>query len=654
MSGNRPKIWLLAAVAAALLAGHFAWIASTWDGMGYMKDEGYYFSASRDNFGWYKTLAKETAKGLPLKAFTQPVVDRHWRNNHEHPPFCKTVQGFHHMVFYEWLDLFNYGNSHRMATWSWSALLVVFLFLLATEWMGVLYGVLTVVFLFTLPRVFFHTHLNTFDMPVVAVWFVTAYTFRKGMESHRWSWLTGVLLGVGIATKNNAYFLPVLFFIGYMYSDYRRAFFRSVRNLPRTLLDARKLPLAAGIALLAAPGAAALISKSAFNYTLFFSLLAANLWIAFHWLRPKPVVPKHIAPIVPAVFAAPLTFFFLWPWIWFDTWNRLGAYINRHVNPPAWETYYLHDIIVNPPPFPWHYPFVMSAYTIPVTALVLGLLGMWIALANGRFAEIKRRFWYKATGRTAPEAPPLIGRWKKEESGQVIDSKWDLFFLITNILIPVLIIANPKTPVYGGTKHYMTAMPYFAVAAVLAIFWAVRVLGDRFRLAAPVKGFLAAILCFVAIVPGLLGIVHTHPNCLSYYNELMGGSIAAPEVGMQRTFWAASTRGALDHLNRYAPKNARVFWNNTPWDSFRAYQKDGFLRADIKRAQNEDHADYAVMNHWKYYTDGHFEIRRIFGARYAEGYTDIHGMPLTEVYRNVKHLGPLGGETKSETAPAKP
>lgn len=628
---RRPKKLILLALVFTLLAAHFIWIASTWEGMGYTKDEGYYFSASKTNFGWYKYLVVNFANGNFAEPFSDRAINRFWRDNHEHPPFCKTVQGLSHDVFHNWIPLLNYGNSHRMATWIWSALMLIFIALLVTEWMGMKYAVFTVVLLFTLPRVFFHTHINTFDIPVVAMWFITVYAFRRGMESHKWSWFTGFLLGVGLATKNNSYFLPFVFFFLYLYSGYRKDLWQTVKDLPRSLLNARKWVLASALVLLAAPILALIFAFDKLASVIFWDLLIVNLVIFYQYFRKKPLIPKHLAPIFPAIFTSVFTFILLWPWIWTDTWPRLAVYFNRHLNPPAWETYYLHNIIVNPPPFDWHYPFVMSWYTVPAMVIFVFLAGFMILFARGRISD---KFC------KTPNRMPLLTRYYPKTSGTriVVDSKWDQFFIIVNIVIPFLIIANPKTPIYGGTKHYMTAMPFVAIVCTIALKWILDTIGSSFSIGKIKKFAIGLILSIAIIVPGLLGIKHTHPYTLSYYNEIMGGSIAAPEVGMQRTFWAQSSIGVLDYLNRVVPKNGSVFFNNTPWTSFNAYKQDKMLRQDIRQARSDRDADYAVMNHWKFYTDGIYRIRNIYEARWAETASHLDGMPLTEVIQNVAKL----------------
>jgi len=44
------------------------------------------------------------------------------------------------------------------------------------------------------------------------------------------------------------------------------------------------------------------------------------------------------------------------------------------------------------------------------------------------------------------------------------------------------------------------------------------------------------------------------------------------------------------------------------------------------------------MNHWKYYTDGIYSMRKMYDAKYSVTFSNIDGMPLTEVIQNVaKH-----------------
>ena len=61
-----------------------------------------------------------------------------------------------------------------------------------------------------MPRHFFHAHLSCFDMPVAAMWLLVVYLFWRAEEDLRFAPWTGVAFGLALATKHNAFFLPVV------------------------------------------------------------------------------------------------------------------------------------------------------------------------------------------------------------------------------------------------------------------------------------------------------------------------------------------------------------------------------------------------------------------------------------------------------------
>jgi len=630
--------WITLILGILLVAGHFAFIASTWKGVGYVKDAGYYFGAARDNFGWYMNLVENISDGKPLESFSERNITRYWDNNHQHPPLCKVLMGLNHQLWNKWIPLLNYSNSHDVAALLWMSLMLALMFAFTVEIAGRATAVFAVLVITLMPRLFFHTHINTFDVPAMSVWFLTIWFFRRGMLSARWSWLTGIMLGIALATRNSSWFLPLVFFLLYFYSPYGLRFIHAAWNLPHAIKKVALWKLAAGLAVFVAPLIVFFVQRELFNPTLFASVLIINIFIAYQWLRRDSRVPGFLAPIIPAMFTAPFTFFLLWPWLWHNTWPRLNEFFMRHLDPPAWETYYLGEIVVNPPPFEWHYPFVMSWYTIPAVFLVMGLAGAALLLWRGRVGEkIHSRHVVEIETPLMREDTPERPAWSPYGEPGVVTRHFDQFLLLVNIAIPVLMIANPQTPIYGGTKHYMAALPYFSICAALAFRYVLNYLSAtiscRFKYAA------VSLLLGVALLsPGAIGIWKTHPHCLAYYNEFMDGAVASPEVGMQRTFWAEATAGVLDYLNKNVPENGSVWYNDTPWDSTNAYRIDGLLRQDIRRARSTEEADYAVMEFWKYYIDGVYKIRQEFDAAYPVTATRLDGMPLVEVYRNNRKL----------------
>src|SRR5262249_44026784 len=60
------------------------------------------------------------------------------------------------------------------------------------------------------PRPFFHAHLAAFDMPVASMWLLVVYLFWRAEEDVRFAPWTGLAFGLALATKHNAFFLPLV------------------------------------------------------------------------------------------------------------------------------------------------------------------------------------------------------------------------------------------------------------------------------------------------------------------------------------------------------------------------------------------------------------------------------------------------------------
>ena len=61
--------------------------------------------------------------------------------------------------------------------------------------------------------------------------------------------------------------------------------------------------------------------------------------------------------------------FVFWPQMWFDTAENFGRYVSFHVGHVHYPQEYFGDLL-NVPPFPVSYPFVMTLLTVPVPVQV--------------------------------------------------------------------------------------------------------------------------------------------------------------------------------------------------------------------------------------------------------------------------------------------
>src|SRR5690349_23914258 len=73
-------------------------LVKTAHGIGYARDEGFYFRAASAYAAWFDILFRE-----PLQAIQRVTVDTYWSNNHEHPALVKSVFGLSwNFLFKKW------------------------------------------------------------------------------------------------------------------------------------------------------------------------------------------------------------------------------------------------------------------------------------------------------------------------------------------------------------------------------------------------------------------------------------------------------------------------------------------------------------------------------------------------------------------------
>jgi hypothetical protein len=379
---------------------------------------------------------------------------------------------------------------------------------------------------------------------MTAMWTLSLYTFYRALtapeeQALRRALLAGVVFGLSLATKLNALFLPAIYLLLWILRPPDRSP-AGLEESPSGGLDLR--------------------------------------------LPPVPVVLLACAIVGPIVFVAH------WPYLWHDTFNRIGAYIGFHMRHEHYPILYFGRLLVRPP-FPAGFPFAMTLYTVPSPVLALGTIGFFVSL----FRAIRLR-------------SPGDG------------------LLVLATLLPIFLIALPTTPIFGGVKHWYNAMPSLMILGARSLFDAAD--WTRRRIARP----LAVALM---LLPGLLGVIASHPDGIGFYNELAGGFRGGAELGMQRLFW-----GSLAHPLYPALPPGRVFFNRTNYDSYRMYRREGFIDKGVSYANDAKHANAGVV----------FEQVE-HGEREAEVWSAIGTRPVAGVYRENVTLIQLYVEGKSERSP---
>src|SRR4051812_18347251 len=96
-------------IGAALAILYLVVLVKTAHGIGYARDEGFYFRAASAYSDWFDLLVRDANT-----ATSQGAVDATWSNNHEHPALVKSVFGITWNLFYKKLHLFSEeGTSYR-------------------------------------------------------------------------------------------------------------------------------------------------------------------------------------------------------------------------------------------------------------------------------------------------------------------------------------------------------------------------------------------------------------------------------------------------------------------------------------------------------------------------------------------------------------
>jgi hypothetical protein len=520
--------------------------------VGYVRDEGVYFEASRHYAAWVVRWLDEGGE-----ANTAKVRDRYFGINHEHPALMKLAAGLSARLFAEppapeyaaeideirnkrqrawrrevaaldggaahWL---REGAAMRLPAMLLAGLAVALLFVTGRRLGdGTLGGLLAAGSFILLPRVAFHAGLHTFDVPIAVMTLVIALAWLRAISDWRWGVAIGPLLGVAIAVKHNALFLG--------------------------------------------------------------PLLALHLWLCLglRWLqegeRPKlgQILPL---PLVSMAVLGPLVALMLWPWMWDDTLARLGEYFAFHRE----HSYYNMEFRghnYNRPPLPITYPFVMTWATVPSVVLLLSAVGALLALRTirapralrhlGRFGDNRkaaRRFRIGARARTRERLGEPEPSWRA--SLPMFDGREEPLLYLGLALFPLLLIALPSIPIFGGTKHWLTAYPFMALLAAMAwgrLWWRARTLLRSWprllRLAPP-------IVLIAVLTPGAWATFHGHPFNLSQYAPLAGGARGAAHRGLNRGFWG---HAVVPLLGEELPGVRRVYIHDLHRLAVEQYRREG-------------------------------------------------------------------------------
>ncbi len=564
--------------------------------VGYVRDEGIYFVASRAYGRWASALVE-----APSEALSPKVRDRAFAINREHPPLMKLAAGISARLLAEpsapaeghtldepaadgLLPILPEGAAMRLPAQLLAGLGGALLVLAGASLGGsLLAGLLAAGWFLTLPRVWFNAGLHCFDVPVAVAALALALTYRAALSDRRWA-LLGPLLGVAIVIKHNALFLPLLFLLHY------------------------------GIC-----------------------LVRAGLW-----RQPKLWLPLGLWSVA---LGAPLTAFALWPWLWTAPLQRLTEYFEFHRLHAYYNAEFL-GINYNQPPLPPELPLVLTWATVPSGLLLLALIGLGVALrrdlrgrpaaratpnvsegADPRSAPSRAARGSAAEAPADPTASNAPSRGRSWAAPLRPEERLDGVLLALLAAFPLALIALPSVPIFGGTKHWLTAYPFLALAAAIAwgALWRHLDLSRRWRGA-------QAIALIVLLVPSTWSTIHSHPFGLSAYAPLVGGTRGAAELGLMRGFWGHAVLPLLPELDALDDRQrGRLYLHDLHGLSQRQYLREGRWPVGVKgTAANRARA--GLLFYERHMLTYEVQLWRSLGQVSPRAVLELDDVPLTSLY----------------------
>lgn len=525
------------------------------------RDESFYVTAAEDYAAWFELLAEDSHAALQRSA-----IDQAWDYNNEHPPLAKTAFALSWLA-HKHLGVFQRDAlAHRFPAMLAAGMLLVVIYLFGARVFGRQAGVFAAVTFALLPRFFYHAHLNAFDVPITLMITWTTYCYWRSLTRPGWALMTGVAFGLALATKHNSWVLPGLFGIHFAWVAWNE---RSFRRAHPTL-----------------PPRVSLVPRWLFSMAL----------------------------IGPALLVAS------WPWLWHDTLARFGQYAAFHLRHEYYNMAYFGENYFRPP-FPVSFPFVMTAYTVPLTVLLLAALALVERARTLMPRALLARFWPTGTYQADRRATDVL--------------------FVGSLLAPMLMIALPSTPIFGGTKHWFPAYPFLCLYAGCGFVRLSRLMYPmvaprlgRYGLAKLAGTPMRLATATLLLAPSAIETMHSHPFGLSHYTYVAGGVPGAADRGMNRQFWGFTTGSVTAWLSEHLPDGGTVYVCDTTYQAIDMLHRDGALPRNIRPSPNLATADYVLVHHEHHFAEVEFQAWVAFGTRTPAHVLTYDGVPIVTIYEN--------------------
>ncbi len=508
----------------------------------------------------------------PKEAMRAENINEFWRVNREHPAFIKSLFALSHELLFVRLGILDAaGTAYRFPGMVAGGVAVAVTYLWGKGIYGRLPGVVAALSLAMMPRVFYHAHLAAFDMPVTALWLVTGYAYMLAWKKGGWRWAVGAGLLYGLLLNTKHN--------GWLFPFAIAAHIVATQFLGR--------------------GWRAALSRH----------------VRRTWRRRI----RGLRALCCMVVLGPLVVFLLWPWLWPDPLARYLDYAGFHLRHDYYNMEFL-GVTYWKPPFPLGYAWVMTLATIPLVTLLLFAIGLVFGVRHVWLRVIRPAPGGDVRARDFWLADPL--------SSSVV-------FWLLSILASYAPWLSSSTPIFGGTKHWMTSAPFLALFAGYGFsltLAALRRMSGMSGSGIKRRHIPEIALATCVLVAPVVMTLHSHPFGLSAYTPVVGGASGAANLGLNRTFWGYTTGSVVDFLNERTPPNGLVYIHDTAWPSWKMLRADGRLRGDIRGTGGIENSDLALYHHEPHMRRVEYQIWVDYGTTRPAHIAHFDGVPVVWVY----------------------
>jgi hypothetical protein len=260
---------------------------------------------------------------------------------------------------------------------------------------------------------------------------------------------------------------------------------------------------------------------------------------------------------------------------------------------------------------------VRAVPTVTLVLFAVGLTGFFRRLVVHRAVDL-----YRFVRRLGAPAGGYLARLP--ESGELL--------LFLGLAAPIAVFFLPKTPIFGGTKHWFPAYPLLCVFAGRGFELALQAFRARFQRLQP--GVPAALLGLAVFAAPALETAHSHPFGISAYVPLVGGTRGGAALGFNRQFWGYTTESLAPFFQSTLRPGESVYIHDTTMGAFQTMQNEGRVRADIRgNAWSISDADYAIVHHELHMIESEVNIWTAYDTAHPVYVLKHDGVPIISVYR---------------------